>query len=427
MRTGAWGLCGMVVLTAACSVTPEKITQWKETERGPAKLRAAVGNGSLSPALRGMALAALVEIGMQDEIVADLPAGGAEPLVHDAVPRLERLLGPPAPRPIPRVERDAKDALFLLRARAGVADRLQIDQALIRWATADLSGRMSVGGEGTQKIFATIGTPVAPALLPLLVVGSPDLSPAARFIGQLGDAATRAQAAKSLVAILRSAPARAEDTQLVEALSLVDSEVGRQYLYAAARGGSEHARELALLALAQGPVGPGTLAGTVTLAVDLAGDPHAPGRVREAAFQLAEKQGPLAASALLSLIHSAPPLVRWRAVEAALAAGKSTAIRPVLETLPDGSYTKDDVDSYVVHDLALVGPSAVGPLKEVIAASTKPIARACAVAALARLGHASDGAVLTPLLSDHTPLRGWKPPTTLGAEAVLAAQALKTR
>ncbi len=119
MRCRLAALCGMVAMIAtatACSVTPEKILQWKETERGPGKLRAVVGDAAVKPELRGMALAALVEIGMQDEIVADLPAGGAEPLIHDAVPRLSALLGAATPRPIPRVERDAKDALFLLRA-----------------------------------------------------------------------------------------------------------------------------------------------------------------------------------------------------------------------------------------------------------------------------------------------------------------------
>ncbi len=112
-----------------------------------------------------------------------------------------------------------------------------IDQTLVAWATADLNSRMTVGGQGTEKIFQAIGAPVAPALLPLLVVGSPDLLPAARFVGQLGDEGARTSAARSLVAILRSSPVRAEDTQLVEALSVLNSEVGRQYLFAAARKG----------------------------------------------------------------------------------------------------------------------------------------------------------------------------------------------
>ncbi len=88
----------------------------------------------------------------------------------------------------------------------------------------------------------------------------------------------------------------------------------------------------------------------------------------------------------------------------------------MLETLPETTYTRDDIDSFVVHDVALVGPSAVAPLEEVITQSQKPTARACAIASLARLGHASDGAVLAPLIADHTPLKGWQPPTALGRQ-----------
>ena len=74
-------------------------------------------------------------------------------------------------------------------------------------------------------------------------------------------------------------------------------------------------------------------------------------------------------------MHDPDETVRWRAVEAALAAGKEKAVVPVLEALnPAGKYKQEDLDSYVVHDLVLVGPAALAPLQTEMA-SKNAVAR----------------------------------------------------
>ena len=65
-------LGGAVVGASGCDPTPEKIARWKETERGPKKLREALVQHGLDPALRAQAFAALVELGMTQEALADL-------------------------------------------------------------------------------------------------------------------------------------------------------------------------------------------------------------------------------------------------------------------------------------------------------------------------------------------------------------------
>jgi hypothetical protein len=387
-------LLTLLLVTPACdSPTPEKIAHWKETERGPRKLRDALENGGIDASLRGQALTALVELGMTQDALGDL--GKLDPndrraIIHDAVPRLATVARGTgtAGAATTRAQREAKDALFALRADAAPADKDAADQALIEWTTADLAGRMSAGGNSSDKILTTIGPKAAPALVALLQPGSQQLLPAAMLIGHVGDADTRARAADGLIQKLREAGPRGLDDQSLQALGLVGGPHATAFLVDTAEhapsGVSEDKREKALLALAQGSLSAGDSAAQAA-AIRLAADKKVPGKVREAAFQLAEKIGPTAVNALVGLMKDPDATVRWRAVEAALDAGKDRAVVPVLEALdPSGKYKKEDLDSYVVHDLELVGKPAVAPLKTELA-SKNPVARQVAQAALAKL------------------------------------------
>jgi HEAT repeat protein len=146
---------------------------------------------------------------------------------------------------------------------------------------------------------------------------------------------------------------------------------------------SEETREKALLALGQGNVAQGDSA-LQAAALRIAGDKKAPGKVREAAFQLLEKM-PTSVTGLTALMKDSDETVRWRSVEAALAAGKDKAVVPVLEALnPTARYKKEDLDSYVVHDLVLVGPAALPPLQSELQ-SKNAVARQVAAEAVAQL------------------------------------------
>jgi HEAT repeat protein len=420
----------LACISGGCEVTPDKIAHWKETERGPRKLREALANDSLAPALRGQAFSALVELGMTQEALTDLeksPDAARQAVVHEAVPHLTALLGKlGAPDPTTRQQREAKDALFALRKDANPADHTQIDEVLVAWTTADLVGRMSQGGNSSEKILMAVGPHAAPKLMSLLVANSPQTITAASLLGKLGDDATRARAADQLVAALRKSPSAAQSEPMLQALGLIGGPHASAYLVDAAEHGNERAREKALLALAQGRLDHADQA-ALAGALRICADKKAPGEVREAGFQLAEKIGPTAVPGLIQLMNDSDETVRWRAVEAALSAGKDGAVAPVLEALAPGRpYKKDDLDSYVVHDLGMLGPGAVAPLKDELK-SKSWVARLVAVRGLAAVGKAGDAAALEPLVADATPLKGWAGGATLGTEAKGAVAALKAK
>ena len=383
-----------LALSAApgCSPTPEKIARWKETERGPGKLREALGQGGLDPSLRGQAFAALVEIGLQQDALAELGKADdkdRKAIIHDAVPRLAELARGSgiAGSATTRAQREAKDALFALRGDAAPADRDAADAALIEWTTADLNGRMSSGGHSSDIILTAIGAKAAPRLSELMQPGSSQLVSAAAIYGKVAPPDDRARAADALIERIRKAGPKGLDEQALQALGLIGGPRATAFLVDQAEHGRPNdegaTREKALLALAQGNLGQGDSA-LQAAALRIAADKKAPGKVREAAFGVLEKM-PTSVTALVGLMHDPDETVRWRAVEAALEAGKDKAVVPVLEALdPAGKYKQEDLDDYVIKDLVMVGPAALAPLQTEMA-SKNTVARKVASAAVAQL------------------------------------------
>jgi HEAT repeat protein len=375
------------VLAGGCEPTPEKISRWKETERGPRKLRDTVASSSIKVPLRGQALTALVELGMTQEVLADLAKlddADRKQVIHDAVPRLGQLARgsaqDTAAGTTTRPMREAKDALFLLRDSAAPEDRELIDRELIAWTTADLAGRMSAGGNSSDKILTAIGPKAAPRLLELMVPGSPQLSPAAMILGRIADPDTRARAVEAMI---RAGGGHVPTETFLQAIGLIGGPRATAFLVATAERGPEVTREKALQALAQGNLANDSTAAAA--AVRIASDAFAPPKVREAAFQLAEKAGPQAVHGLVELMGDRDQTVVWRAVEAALAAGKAEAVKPVLEALnPARKYKAEDLDSFVIHDLVQLGPSALPALQEELK-SKNAVARQVATKATAEL------------------------------------------
>lgn len=377
------------VAASGCSPTPEKIARWKETERGPGKLKDALGQSGLDPSLRAQALAALVEIGLQQDALAELAKvddKDKKAIIHDAVPRLAELARGSgiAGSATTRAQREAKDALFALRGDAAPADRDAADQALIEWTTADLNGRMSTGGHSSDVILTAIGAKAAPRLSELMQPGSSQLVSAAAIYGKVAPPDDRARAADALIQRVQKAGPKGLDEQALQALGLIGGPRAAAFLVDQAEHARDEAvREKALLALAQGNLSQGDST-LQAAALRIAADKKAPGKVRESAFMVLEKM-PTAVSGLIGLMRDPDETVRWRAVEAALAAGKDKAVVPVLEGLnPAGKYKQEDLDSYVVHDLVLVGPAALPPLKTELA-SKNAVARKVAEAAVAQL------------------------------------------
>jgi hypothetical protein len=399
------------------SPTPEKIETWKGTQHGPEKLRAAVHDDGGDPHLRGLALAALVEIGAGADGIRELSTASADnkaKVVHEAIEPLTTVLGASVTSPTSptKVQRNAKDGLFEMRGDASPADKASIDKLLVRWTTIDLAGRAALGGESTEKILLAVGAPAAPALAALAPVG-PDLL-AARLLGQVGDIESWATASGALITQAKRAAAPSE--QVLQALGLIGDITASGYLIDLATQSSAQVdvRTKALYALALKPfIAPGI----ISKAAALAADAHAPGGVREAAFQLLEKIGAPAVPAIIKLFTDANATARYRAMEAALKAGGAAAVGQVLAALPeDRPWKADDLDAYVIHDLTLLGKDAVPAL---IAAAQHPpaLGQIAALRALAQVATSKDGAALTRLASDTGRPKALSPSTTVGEEA----------
>ncbi len=416
------------IAAAGCQATPEKIETWKGTEKGPGKIREALQSASSSPEVRGLAFAALAEIGMLSDAAEDLKGVSdvdKKAIAHAAVPPLVKLAAAAGVDEPKRAQQNAKDGLFQVRELASPEDRSAIDDALVAWTTVDLAHRMSMGSHSSDKILVAIGARAGARLAAVLTdQGSSDGSrlEAARLLAKVGDKETREQAGAKLVEEAK-AQRQLQDATLKQ-LGLVGGDHAVAWLTKFAEDDKQQvkARQKVLLALSEGG-DPAALPS----ALRIAGDAKAPGEARDAAFELAEKIGASAVPGLRKLFDDKQEEVRWRAVEAALKAGGAAAVTPVLEGLSTSrSYPKDDLRSFVVHDLELLGPGAVAPLREELK-SKSWVARISAVMALGRLGHAGDAAALDALAGDGAKLTGWSAGATVGSEAKTVAAELRSR
>ena len=139
-------VCAWLVLVGACDdVTADRIQQWKNTEKGPGKLEAAVKQGGLAPDLRAQAAVALIEIGRPEAVesaVAAMPDGDRQAFAAAAVPRYAEILnGPAGPHAV-----DARDALFDLRLHAPPAEQRPIDVVLLPSLARELRAGRYAGG-----------------------------------------------------------------------------------------------------------------------------------------------------------------------------------------------------------------------------------------------------------------------------------------
>ena len=421
-----------LLCTAACQPTPEKIATWKGTQKGPQKLRDVITDDGGDPRLRALSVAALVEIGMGADAVHDLSTGSPgtkAAVVHELIAPLVALLGESATRTgaTTPVQRAAKDALFQVRSDAAAADRSALDAILIKWATADLAARASAGGESTEKILRAIGPAAGPALVPLVKNG-PDLIFASKLLGELGEPGVKQQASAQLIALAKAGHGGLGNVPepILQSLGFVGGVESTAFLLELGGKSGGDTRTKALYALAQGHLSPGdakALAGAIAIAADT----HAPGNVREAAFQVTEKLGPAAVGGLVGLFTDRDATVRYRAIEAALKAGGAAAIERVLPALPeDKPWKSEDLDSYVVHDLTLLGKEALAPI---LLATKRPpaLGQIAAIRALARMGGPTQAGVLASLAADRGAPRSLLPATTVGAEAARAKVEIEKR
>ena len=414
---------------AACeSVSSEKIEQWKGTQKGPPKIEEALRSSDVAPRLRAEAAAALVDLGTPekvDEAMAALPANQRWEILKSLVPLHVKAM---ESAPVPKA-RDARDGLFSVRPYAQPEEQKQIDAAILISVERDLKDGRFVGGRHSlDKMLAAIGTPSGPMLVRLLSDRRAPYKGLAELLLKVGDESARDQGGAALV---RRAAA--------------ENEIPNDMWIALGSLGGQNVTEFLTQKLVKAPPAEAALAAkalqqarypsVLPLALKIAADPKANNLVRDEAFGVVEKiGGPAAQKGLVEIIaNDKKDLVRYRAYEAALEAGKAEAVLPALQAFSDKlSFKKEDVMDFLVKDITKLGQSAKPAVLSALS-SPSALARITAVWALEAplvrqsLGTASDAAALLKLADDKASPKGFPAGVTVGREAKRVAAVLQKR
>jgi hypothetical protein len=407
----------------------DNIQLWKTTEKGPDRLRETLTDHGTPPRLRGEAAAALVDIGRSEEVdttFQTLPPDDRAEIAKSLEPIYEVGMKDPSPEKALA----SRDALYSLRQFVTPDDQKRIDAALLPALEAELKGgHLKQGRHSIDKMLTAIG-PDAGAML-ARVLAEPDAAygQAAELLGKIGDADAREKGGVALVARAKSEKAGAgkkkePDDAIFKALGAVGGPTAVKYLEEKVTGPNKDEAALAVRAL-QERRDPAVL----PFAIKVASDPKADKIVRDEMFGVIEAIGGLEAQrGLLGIISSdKEEIVRYRAFESALTAGKAEAIQPALEAFPAAvAYKKVDVDDLLVKLIEKLGQPARPVLVKTLDSSA-PLARMTSVMSLEQVGRAPDAPAVEKLAGDTTSVKGFPAGDTIGKEAARVAEVLKKK
>jgi hypothetical protein len=421
---------GLGLLAACESVSSEKIEQWKGTQKGPPKIAEALASSGVAPGLRAEAAAALVDLGMPekvDEVMASLPADQRWEILKSLVPLHVKAM---ESAPVPRA-RDARDGLFSVRPYAQPDEQKQIDAALLTSMERDLKDGRFVGGRHSlDKMLAALGTASGPMLVRLLADPKAPYKGLAELLLKVGDESARDKGGAALVG--RAAAENEIPNDLWIAMGTLGGLNVTDFLTQKLVKSPPAEAALAAKALQQA-----RYPSVLPLALKIAADPKANNLVRDEAFGVVEKiGGPAAQKGLVEIIaNDKKDLVRYRAYEAALEAGKVEAVLPALQAFSDKlSFKQEDVMDFLVKDITKLGVAAKPAVLSALS-SPSALARITAVWALEAplanprqsLGAASDVAALLKLADDMARPKGFPAGATVGREAKRVAAVLQKR
>ncbi len=425
-----------LVLSAACEDTSHaSIDKWMNTSKGPAKLKAALRDGSLDPDLSAHAAENLIRLN-DTATVVEVVGGLAEP-------RRAKVLAALGPRlwKLARIEGEllepnalqlaAKDAMYELRASADEAARAQLDGYLVEWFTGGYyearatRGRWSgaqvlraVGPAAGEKMIAAanavVSAPVKDGgrltigdqlMLGLAVTAHPD---AVKYVFDImgmerGDKTLAERAIGALARAFLEPPDAA--FEVVDG-AVLTPHVGQ--LAKVAKDGASSAR----------------MANDAINLIRIVGPPHC-------------------IEPLVSMVahpHDSDRFV-WVGTSNALRCGGVDAIVPVAEAIPtSGSYHHEDLQGSVVGEIARISPAARA-LDEArkLLDSRSWVARWVGIEVIGKLGTKDDAVRLDALAKDKARLVGYwgdqdelpkkerKAEPTLGKQAATVAAALRAR
>jgi HEAT repeat protein len=430
----AASLCLSLVLAmgaaSGCNkASSDNIQLWKTTEHGPERLRETLADHGVPSRLRAEAAVALVDIGRAEEVdttFQSLPPDDRTAVAANLQPLYEvGMKNPSADKAL-----ESRDALYSLRQFVTPDEQKRIDAVLLPSLEADLKGgHLRQGRHSIDKMLTAIG-PDGAAMLARVLAEADAPPQAAELLGKIGDPEQREKGGAALVARAKDEPkkdkrdAKHTEEALFKSLGSVGGPTAVKFLEDKVSSPNKDEAALAVRGL-QERRDPAVL----PFAVKIASDPKADKIVRDEMFGVIESIGGLEAQrGLLGIISSdKEEIVRYRAFESALTAGKSEAIQPALEAFPAAvAYKKVDVDDLLVKLIEKLGQPARPALVKTLG-STSPLARMTAVMSLEQLGRAPDAPAVQKLAGDSTTVKGFPAGDTIGKEAGRVADVLKKK
>jgi hypothetical protein len=420
------------LLAAACDKpSSDNIQLWKTTQKGPDRLRETLADHSVPPRLRAEAAVAMVDIGEAetvDTVFATLPGDDRVEIAKSLQPMCEVAMKDPSPDKALAY----RDALYSLRQFVPPDEQKRIDAALLPALEADLkTGHLRQGRHSVEKMLTAIGTDSGAMLARVLTEPEASYLQAGDLLGKIGDAETRDKGGVALVARAKAAhgagagrKGKEPEGAIFKTLGAVGGPTAVKFLEDKVTGTNKDEAALAVRAL-QERRDPAVL----PFAIKIASDARADKIVRDEMFGVIETIAGLEAQrGLLGIISSdKEEVVRYRAFESALVAGKADAVGPALEAFPASvAYKKVDVDDLLVKLIEKLGPPVRAPLVKMLT-SQSPLARMTAVLALEQVGRAPDAAAVEKLAGDSTVVKGFPGGDTIGKEAARVAESLKKK
>ncbi|MCB9666522.1 MAG: hypothetical protein H6715_00145 [Myxococcales bacterium] len=477
-----WVLVGMTL--GACRVDSNDIQTWKSTVKGPGKIVSVALTPKYDVKLRARALVALVEMNRQDvdgmaefeQTLRKLTDKDSPQIIHDVAEQLKTLMhgttkatadesGPAA------LEVRAKDAAFILVPLASEEVRRDLSTSIVQWLAGDFNGRSLAGKFSAEQIIRALGASAGAQLVAALDPRMPQMAliKLSQLIAQVGDDATKAQAAKRLVEIEREMESKeflvwletrileqAKDrgqtvkrpdvqraalhhrevfitTGALPAMSSVADQrvVAERLLQIASINSQEPAmveRRWRALAALEGKASADQLDRLLELALNNAN----PTKVRDYAFdRLSDVRSPKTVARLWPLVQSASNArERWRAGELVLAIGGEKVLSEFLDKLPhqgDVNYEPEELEGYAKR-IGQLSPLPTSKLRGMLG-SKNWWERVIALRVLERKGTKNDIPSVQKVKTDATPVKGkhWDPNMTVGKVAGEVLQVLTQR
>jgi HEAT repeat protein len=416
-------LSALAVAVGACKgkVSEADVERWKAAER-PGQIAEVMGARDIDAPVRLRAAQALVELASDAHFAAALrrlDSATRAALARDLGPELDRLFA--APELAKQVL--AKDFLgqLILAGDRYTAER--VGPAIVRWLSADFNGRVALGRVSAIVLLKQIGTPALP-VLHTQIRPENDLLRIAKVVSEIGDRAGIRHAADL---VRRVAESQAPDVPLrtLRAIFTLGGAQAARHLVAIAGDDRYSLKTRRLAAEEMRALGHRAALPTASR---LGLDPREDLYVRESCLVYLEKtcDGSCAPylPGLWRILHERG--LRFEAASAIVKIGGAEALPRLLWSLPPGTYGEKGISGLARDIRANIGARALPALRVALGQRPWP-GRILAIRALALLGEDEDALRLERVRGDARRPPGWKVGTSIGAEAVRAAQQIRAR